>query len=424
MRNLFKKMKNRQLLSNILIASTFDIFAKISNVIVIILIIRLLSKEEYSNFVLFQSISAFFIGTFTNGLNLSYVRYESERYSQQKSSFGILYRYNLIINLIVYLICLLAFILFSNFNSNFNGGILETIVVLSIIYACSMSFIYLGQSYYQSKGEFKFAGIIINLNNLLVLFSLIIVLVFSGITFTTISIAYIISSLLIAIYVTNNIYKKIKIKSKAKKGTIYKKFLNDSVWLILYCLFLALFGQVDIFMISYFLSKDELATYGVAFRYYNIFLTLLPSIMAVLRVRTSRIDMINDITKQREFTLNWIKKGTPLVLLLVFIATLLSSYVFPILNGQTYNLAIPIFQILCIGVALSYIFAPNVSVLMSLKKYKYLSLIGFIALFINLLGNFLFIPTFGLYAAAITTIISHGFINIYSTILVMKYTKK
>jgi O-antigen/teichoic acid export membrane protein len=95
----------------------------------------------------------------------------------------------------------------------------------------------------------------------------------------------------------------------------------------------------------------------------------------------------------------------------------------PILNTTEYNSAIPLFNILMIGVGISYITAPNVGVMMASRKHKLMCFFAFIAFLINLAGNYFFIPVYGALAASVTTVVSQTFLNISCTLAIILQSK-
>ncbi|MBV9474016.1 MAG: hypothetical protein JO206_13690, partial [Solirubrobacterales bacterium] len=70
------------------------------------------------------------------------------------------------------------------------------------------------------------------------------------------------------------------------------RFEREEAWLSLYYLAAAGFAYVDVFVASAILDRNQVATLGVALRYLTIVLAAVPSLGAVLRVRTAQVDMI------------------------------------------------------------------------------------------------------------------------------------
>jgi O-antigen/teichoic acid export membrane protein len=421
--SILKPIRGKYILSKVIVVTFFDLISKVLSAITAVMLIRLMTIKDYGYLTFFNSISAFISGVITSGLTTSYIRYESEHYSRDQGKSSGLYRFNFNIITVIHGFVFIFCYIFSKqlglllFASPVNSGCFSW----GVLFAYTMAIQRLNESYYQSKEEFKKAGIILNIKNMVVLACL--VLLFSLKMFNLLYVLAIYVGISLVISIVNAVPILTETNSAHCSRPVIYEFLSASGWLLVYCLFLNMFNQLDVLMISRFLGDKALAEFGVAIKYYALLLTLLPSIMAVLRVRTSKSDMVDDLQKQRRFTVQWIKKSAPISFVLSSISALAAMWIFPIVNGTQYNASILTFQILCFGVMISYICAPNVSVLMSMKKYKFLSILSILAFLINLVGNYLFIPKFGINAAACCTILSNAIINVCSTIIVLRNSR-
>jgi len=72
---------------------------------------------------------------------------------------------------------------------------------------------------------------------------------------------------------------------------------------------------------------------------------------------------------------------------------------------------------------MSLIFSPIVNILIARKEYFFLAALGFIALVLNFIGNYLFIPIYGAIGATVVIILSFAIINI-SIYLKVKLVKE
>jgi O-antigen/teichoic acid export membrane protein len=408
------KIQSR-LLANIFTVFSFDMLAKCIVAVTTVLLIRILNTNDYAAFTLFNSISSFISGVIATGICISYVRFESENSSRLLPKNDNLFKFNFLlitsIHLLLMLFLLAVYVFYENEKLFYDVGMF----FWGIFYAYTLALQRLNESYYQAREKFQKAGLILNIKNfvLLLLIGTLMMLRKFSLIYIVVSITSI--SFLVSLYITTIIFRNISINKI--NSCLIIEYLSASGWLILYYLLLSLFNQMDVFMISHFLGKLALSNYGVANKYYNLLLSLLPSIFAVLRVRTAKADMVDDLNKQREFAYKWIKTVVPYVVVLVVGAIIVSRFIFPILNGDKYNDAIVTFHIFCLGAGCSYIFAPNVSVLMSMKRNKTLCFLGFIACIFNYIGNYILIPIYGINAAAATTILAHMIINIFSTLI-------
>ena len=191
---------------------------------------------------------------------------------------------------------------------------------------------------------------------------------------------------------------------------------------MLFYFFLALFSQLDVFMISRFQPVEQLAVYGVAFRYYGAILIMLGSIHAVLLPRFSRAEYL-DKTKQRDFVFNWLKVSS-LSIIPVSVMAFYAKPLFILLNGEAYGDSAVIFKIFCIGVVISFMFSPLINILIGAKRYAYITMIAFMALIMNFVGNMLAIRVYGILGVTVVTVVTYVFVNTLTFVGVMVWTRK
>ena len=186
------------------------------------------------------------------------------------------------------------------------------------------------------------------------------------------------------------------------------------------------FNQVDVMMLKIFTNDTAVANYGVAFKYYTLVISLLPAIQVVLRVNSSGSEM-KDPKYRKNKVIQWTKKITPIAMLLMLVGIVGAKFLFPIINGKQYDSAIYAFDVLMLGAALSYITAPNVSIMVGARKQKVLFVLSAISFVTNVVGNYIFIPSGGIIAAATATIVAHFILNGGSTLYLLldgKYVRK
>lgn len=423
--NIINFFNRNKLISNIAVVTFFDFISKIFSMATFIILIRLLSTSDYADFTFFNAVSLLVYSIIGGGLNTAYIRYESENISRRNSISINLYFFNLKMLTLLSFIIFFIFMIFKNqFTSLFfSRGNYGTLILFGIFFSYTLSLQRLNESFFQSNGNFKNAGLIGTLKNSLLLISIVVPLFFIKMTIIEVLFIYMITSLVISSAFTIKIIKSV-LYNKSENNFLRGEYINSSFWLILYCLFLGIFSNSDVFFVSHFLNKTSLANYGIASKYYYLLLSMLPSITTVLRVRTAKSDMIDSLHKQRGFGVNWIKKTSIIIVPVIILGVFLTKYLFPIINGPGYIDSIIPFQILCVGAGISYIFSPNVNILMAMKKYKLLCAIGFFSLLINLICNYFFIQIYGIIAAAIIEVATNAFNNITVFFVIMYNTKQ
>ncbi|KIL43164.1 lipopolysaccharide biosynthesis protein [Jeotgalibacillus campisalis] len=399
---------------NFITAAFFDLTAKLSIGIVIILLIRFLPTETYSEYIFFQSISILVVSTIVTGLNISLVRYESVQLTDRENITFFKFNYILFLVVIILLTLVVGTIYFVY------RGETVLLLLLGVVYAFFLGTLRLNQAFFQSQNLFKKAGFIPNINNIILLVLLLVTLFYTEIlSINIIILIHISSAIIVAILTLVSVYKHLKSRSLPNVVELRGYFLA-SVWMIIYSFFLGMMNQVDILVIKFYLSNYELATYGVAFKYYSLLLTLLPSILAVLRVRMAQTDISEDVEKQKKFIYSWIKRTTGYGAIMIILLITTSKWYLPLLNNGRYEESVGVFNILLVGVGLSYIFSPIVTLVVSRNNFKLMAFLGGIAFFVNFISNIILVPSYGIISAALTTIIAQSIINMGATFYLIK----
>lgn len=402
-----------------IIVLIFDIISKLLMAVATIVIVRLLSIDEYAIYTKFHSISVLSTTIIGTGLALAYVRFAAEKVSRgQDNSFGLFK----LCSLLVCLATIISFIAIPIINKSFNTTFF--ISIISLIYGGVLALNKMNQSYFQVDERFSTSGIITNIKNItLCLGVAVLPIFFSNITATQTIYATIISAIIA--YLIGYIYisKNSTTQTFSSDKSLLRALFKESWWLIIYSLLVCLFDQGCVIIMSHIASIEDIAIYGVASKYYALMLTFLSSLMTVLRIRTSNQSMVDSKDNRKAFVINWIKRVWWIAGAVCLCTILVSRPVLTLLNGNEYIDAVPVFNILVIGVFIGYIFAPNVAVMMSAKRYKELCALALISFIINCVICVTLIPKCGAIGAAVAVVISNAFLNIVST-LIIYYDKK
>ena len=163
----------------------------------------------------------------------------------------------------------------------------------------------------------------------------------------------------------------------------------ESGWLSAYYVAAAGYATADIFVASALLPADEVAAFGVGQRFNAIALGALPVFAAVMRVRTSQIDIVASSAAQRDALFKWLKRTSLPIVIAAIVAIALSHLLIPLVLGGRYPSATPIFQILILSSAFMYLFAPVPSLLMAQRRYRFLAIVLALTLGVNVLVDVL-----------------------------------
>ena len=98
--------------------------------------------------------------------------------------------------------------------------------------------------------------------------------------------------------------------------------------------------------------------------------------------------------------------------------TIFASLIVNILYGQDYSAAVPILQIITWYSTFSYIGSARNIWILAMGKQKYLLIINFLGVILNVLGNLLLIPLIGANGAAIASVLTYVFANVILCIII------
>ncbi len=412
----FSSGKKSLLVKNILGVYGGDLFSQLISVGIFLLMIRGLSVRDYAAYTVFYAILSMMPGLIGAGINTSLVRFASEYLSVKKKQPYGLYFLNFIFQIAFYLLIFIIVYFMGNivvkflfgqksFISSFRYGLIGGLGILLV---------QSGRSIFQAEENYGSYIKTLWLKQIIIFLFIAFFFIKRSLNFYIGAQIIIYTNLLIGFIIIVHIFRKYNILSIIEairnQFDLIKEFISSSKWLIIYFVFLMAFQRLDVFMLSHFSNTEELANYGIAFRYYSAILLLLGSIHTVLLPKFSKIDM-QDINRQREFTIKWIKVTSWIIIPILFI-DIFGKPLFLWLNGQQYERSFTIFVCFSLGIWISFMFSPLVNILKSRKSFKFLTSLSFSAFILNFIGNYLFIPIWGGLGAAFITIISHGLINI------------
>lgn len=179
-------------------------------------------------------------------------------------------------------------------------------------------------------------------------------------------------------------------------------------WLLGYFLVLAVFGQVDVFMLKVLAGSDELAGYGAAFRYYSLLSLALAAVHAVLLPIIQQLGSVEELrrvtARHRLLTLAFI----PVVILVGWIA----QWVLPWIDLGKYPHSVDVFRVLCASAVISFAFSPHVNIAMRYQRFGFLSALIVLAVIVAVLFNLLLVPELGAVGAALSTLVASAAFNV------------
>lgn len=412
--NLFE-LKNKKGIKAYGIVFFFDLLNKFIAGVNGIIIVRMLTSQEYANFTVFNSIASVISGMIGSGISMAFLRLSVKDRSMNKNDDSGYYTFCIFMNW--------ALLLSLFFFYKIIAGVYKTsslIAILGIMEAAILSQGQLNLYVYQAREDFFGGGKIYSLRNLLIFLSLVFALLLcKKLSDKTVMISIVFAGCVVlgASFFLLRKLKDFKFPNWKIETEKIEKLFFEIKWLILYFVLLSFINAVDVIMLNKFSSSYNVANYGVAFKYYSLFLTLLPSILAVLRVKCSTNEFEESSKKRITFMKIWIKKTGIITLVVMLIVPIVSYCFWHFLNGDGYQLAYNCFIIFLFGAMLSYIFSPAVNFMLSANMHKQLCIIVFCALLFNIIGNYIMVNKCGALGVTIITVISQAMLNCGSTII-------
>jgi len=178
-------------------------------------------------------------------------------------------------------------------------------------------------------------------------------------------------------------------------------------FLFAYFCILAVFSQLDVFMLKAIASNLQLATYGAAFRYYTLVSLALASIHVVL---LPAIQQLKSPEQLDRLLAKHVK-----ILVFFALATLAGAWaaqwIIPAIDMGKYPDSVAVFRILAVSAILSFALSPHVNLLMRFEDFRFLTILISVALLINVALNFPLVRNKGAIGASIATLIAYLFLN-------------
>ena len=416
------KIRNNKTLMQYGTVFSFDIISKIMAALCTVLVIHMLNTQAYAEYTLFNSIASIVSSMIGSGITTGFLRMSVKNRSLGNGTDGGYYTVSFSAVLALTIVLFLGRSIISVIYAT-NGRL----VSFSIVEAAIISLCQLNVYVFQSREKFGVAGKIYNLRNA-VFFIFLIIVYLVGIrdNAVIIMIGTIVAGTL-AIGLSFAFFRQAKGFSfpcfDIKRKEIIQLFFEIR-WLVLYFAILALINAMDVIVLNRYTNDYYVANYGVAYKYYILLLSLLPSITAILRVKTSTKEYEESVEKRQAFIKNWIKKTGILSVIALAIIPLASRLIWNVLNGSDYELAYFCFVIFIIGASLSYMFSPIINFVLAANLHIRLCSVSLLALIFNIVGNYFLARKYAAIGVTVTTVISQAIINLGGTVILLYNDRK
>jgi len=233
------------------------------------------------------------------------------------------------------------------------------------------------------------------------------------------SYSYLFASLAAFIFILLIFHFKIFRLSIDWDWTIWKKFLGLSWPLAFIAVFTLIYTYIDSVMMGYWGQITETGWYNAAYKIVNV--TLIP--MALISV--SFFPALSRAIKESKerFRGIWdyqMKLMTMMTVPIVAGGIILAPKIINFIYGSEYDSSILAFQILILVSGLIFLSEPCYRALIVINQQKKIFYITLAGAIINIILNFILIPHYSLYGAAIATVITY----LILLFLFIRFTKK
>lgn len=219
------------------------------------------------------------------------------------------------------------------------------------------------------------------------------------------------SSLVMMLVLIPFFIKKKEVYVNTKIKTL-KTLFRNSKYLIFYIALIPIITFIDSFFIEKYLSERDLGLYSFSLKVYSISLMLVVPIFTVLNIKQL------EIAKEKKYTV-FFKKNIKKVLIysiILFIGSVFFNYIITHIFYTNYKSSFIDTTILLCGAFITYLSLPF-SFLIAYRKHNWLFFLSIIALFINIIVNYIYISEYGTIIAAISTFLAQTIINLGAAVL-------
>jgi O-antigen/teichoic acid export membrane protein len=273
-----------------------------------------------------------------------------------------------------------------------------------------ISMIYQTQNKFKTRSYYQITTSIIRISALFILF-----LFPDQITIRNAFSIYVFSPLVVMIFHFSEILRILKQPlSMNDFSNKVKLIYSYSKWLFLSMIAVLLLSRLDQFMLLKMVTVKEVGYYAIATQLIMVLPLITESLTTVLLPKVANIH-----TDLKLYSQQIIKKVGPVSLLLLLLIPF-AELIIVILFGESYEPAVPIFQILVIGFSLDITINLLSLVFYSTSKVWYLTILNYIQLVMVIIGNMLLIPTLQAFGAAVSAVI----VRVFALIYILYFSKK
>ncbi|EMI3504575.1 TPA: oligosaccharide flippase family protein [Bacillus cereus] len=404
------KYVNHSLFKNLSIVFLESIITKALSFISILILSRQLGPEDYGKYSFVFVTVAFCSAFFDFGMENTAVRFSARDKGKMQSIFGLYFFTKIIITATV----ITGLILFGShiFSSQGKDEIIQYIPYLIVGYI-GESLLFVNDTYLQAIQKFKLRAFI-NIFRYSTLILIVLSLLLNNMLLLKYVFILYFIPIIISLPLVFKYFKFIKIYFSSKfPRKLLKEIMHYEKWMLMISIPNNVLGRIDFFMISIWVTYEQIGIYNAAFQLSAI-VSFLPFAFGKVMLPTmSELDEKEVVRKTKQ-----IIKPTLIVSFLMLCMVPLVPLIVPFFLGEKYLGAVSILQVMLISAILGFIIVPIEQAIYSLGKPMFITIGKYIQMGGIIILIFLTVPYFGVIWAAISVVLAR---LLYSTILIKMY---
>jgi O-antigen/teichoic acid export membrane protein len=220
------------------------------------------------------------------------------------------------------------------------------------------------------------------------------------------------------------LFKKMGLGVSSPSFDEFKKIFRFSLPVSATALAAFVLAYVDILLLGYFLTANEVGIYSAASPTSRLVMAFSAALYAVMLPSVSETVAKKDSAQLKEYIRYAYKLSLAILLPITLLSILLSEQIITVLFGVRYAVAAAPFEILVIGTAFLGIFTLNSGIFQGAGKPGIPMAVLVSTAFLDVLLNLILIPRFEIVGAATASTLSFIFAGVCSTILLVLHLNR
>lgn len=220
------------------------------------------------------------------------------------------------------------------------------------------------------------------------------------------------------------LFRRMGLKISHYSFNEFKKIFRFSLPVSATALAAFVLAYIDILLLGYFLSVDEVGIYSTASPTSRMVMAFSTALYAVMLPSVSETVAKRDATQLREYIRYAYKLSIAILLPVTLVSVILSEPIITTIFGARYAAAVAPFEILVVGTAFLGIFTLNSSIFQGVGRPGIPMAVLISTAVLDAVLNLILIPKFGIIGAAAASTLSFVFAGVGSTILLGLYLNR